>query len=135
MILYNPEVSLTEYKTALIELQKEYKKYKRLSIISKIAVFLIIIAILIVLCFLISSLSDSFPKWLYIPIIIAGVFFFSSFNISVKTKNTAFSNFLNADYNGILRDIRHDIRTVSYYVSCLEDGKIPDSTYAYVSVE
>ena len=134
MVKYNPDVPLTDYKAFLVELERDYKRTKILSVLSKVVIVVILIAVLITLELIVPS-SASLSRWMYIPIIIVVLFITSSFKITVKNKDNAFSNFLNADYKSILRDIRHDIKTVSYYIDCIEKGIIPDSVYAYISAE
>lgn len=135
MIKYNPDASLLDYKKALSELQKEYKQAKIRYFASRIIIASVLFSILITLGIFVPALSDIPSKWLYVPIIITIVFIASSFKISVKSKDNSFSDFINCDYKGLFRYIRHDIRTVSYYISCIENGEIPDPTYCYISCE
>lgn len=135
MIKYNPDASLLDYKEALSALQKEYKQAKIRYYASRIIIAVVLFSILITLVIFVPSFANIPSNWLYIPIIISILFTASSFKISFKSRDNAFSDFINCDYRALFRHIRHDIRTVSYYISCLEKGETPDPTYCYISCE
>lgn len=135
MIQYDPSVSLSNYREFLVELQKEYRHTKATYYLCKIVSAIVLLSVFIALNVILSLFHKAFSPWLLIPIIIAIAFALFFFKVSIKVRNNSISKFFNRDYKSVLQDIRHDIRTITYFISCLENGEQIDLAYAYVCSE